>query len=153
MDHACVEITSRVDKILEAENDDDVRKCWHSFSQLRKNILSEDAFFRRWDIQKREGYKIIFIERNSKVIAAAGYRLMNTMAWGKILYIDDLIAHESERGNGYGSILLSHLKGLAETLNCDSVHLDTGYQRHAAHKAYLRNGFTLNCHHMELSLK
>jgi hypothetical protein len=28
------------------------------------------------------------------------------------------------------------------------VHLDTGYHRQAAHKAYLRNGFELNCHHL-----
>jgi hypothetical protein len=28
------------------------------------------------------------------------------------------------------------------------VHLDTGYHRHLAHRAYLKNGFQIDCHHM-----
>jgi hypothetical protein len=29
-----------------------------------------------------------------------------------------------------------------------AAYLDTGYQRHLAHRAYLGNGFHIDCHHM-----
>jgi GNAT superfamily N-acetyltransferase len=73
---------------------------------------------------------------------------MNMMAWGKVLYLDDLIALPAQQGRGWGSALLAWLQEQARAWHCDAVHLDTGYQRHAAHKAYLRNGFELNCHHL-----
>ena len=138
--------------VKEAESESQVRKCWHSFSQLRLNIPSDIDFLKQWEIQKYEGYKLIYIEDDSIVIAAAGYRLMHTMAWGKIIYIDDLIAHDTKRGKGYGTILLKYIQDIAKELSCNSVQLDTGYQRHQAHKSYLRNGFNMTCHHMELDL-
>lgn len=78
---------------------------------------------------------------------------MNTMAWGKIIYLDDLIALQDMRGRGFGSNLLVWLQERAREQKCDGVHLDTGYMRHAAHKAYLRNGFHLNCHHLAWEIK
>ncbi len=108
----------------------------------------EAEFLRRWHIQRQEGYQIVFIESEGAVVAAAGFRYMNTMAWGKILYLDDLIALPAQHGRGWGSALLKWLQEHAKDRQCDAVHLDTGYQRHAAHLAYLRNGFELNCHHL-----
>lgn len=136
-------------KIVEA-GDRDIVDCWMAFSELRKNISSCEEFIRRWNIQKNEGYKIYFIrDDDDGVVAAIGFRIFHTMAWGKILYIDDLIALPGSRGKGLGAALLQYAKTTAREYKCDAVHLDTGYQRHEAHISYLRNGFTLNCHHME----
>jgi GNAT superfamily N-acetyltransferase len=70
------------------------------------------------------------------------------MAWGHVLYIDDLVALEAFHGAGLGTLLLQHLQAEARRAGCASVQLDTGYQRRLAHRAYLRNGFHLDCHHM-----
>jgi GNAT superfamily N-acetyltransferase len=133
--------------VNEASNDEDIRRCWPVFHELRPH-LGEAEFIRRWQTQREEGYRIVYIESGGAVVAAAGFRVMNTMAWGKILYLDDLIALHTQQGRGWGSVLLAWLQEEARALHCDAVHLDTGYQRHAAHKAYLRNGFELNCHHL-----
>lgn len=133
--------------VNEASNDEDIRRCWPVFHELRPH-LGEAEFIRRWQTQRAEGYRIVFIESGGAVVAAAGFRVMNTMAWGKILYLDDLIALHTQHGRGWGSALLVWLQEQARAWHCDAVHLDTGYQRHAAHKAYLRNGFELNCHHL-----
>jgi GNAT superfamily N-acetyltransferase len=133
--------------VNEASNDEDIRRCWPVFHELRPH-LGEAEFIRRWQTQRAEGYRIVFIESGGAVVAAAGFRVMNTMAWGKILYLDDLIALHTQHGRGWGSALLGWLQEQARALHCEAVHLDTGYQRHAAHKAYLRNGFELNCHHL-----
>jgi len=134
-------------KVNEARSDEDVLRCWPVFHELRPH-LSQAEFIRRWKTQREEGYRIVFVEADDVVVAAAGFRCMNTMAWGKILYLDDLIALHTQQGRGWGSALLAWLQDEARVLHCDAVHLDTGYQRHAAHKAYLRNGFELNCHHL-----
>jgi GNAT superfamily N-acetyltransferase len=133
--------------IKEARSEEDVLRCWPAFHELRPH-LTQVEFIRRWTAQREEGYRIVFIESGEPVVAAAGFRLMNTMAWGRILYLDDLIALHTQQGRGWGSALLAWLQEEARALQCDGVHLDTGYQRHAAHKAYLRNGFELNCHHL-----
>ena len=134
-------------KVSQVGIDGDVSLCWPVFHQLRPH-LTEAEFTRRWEIQRQDGYQMVFIESEGVVVAAAGFRFLNTMAWGKILYLDDLIALQTEHGRGWGSALLKWLQEHAKTQHCDGMHLDTGYQRHAAHKAYLRNGFEFNCHHL-----
>jgi GNAT superfamily N-acetyltransferase len=134
-------------KINQALHDEDIRRCWPVFQELRPH-LTEVEFIRRWKMQREEGYEIAFIESDDVVVAAAGFRCINTMAWGKILYLDDLIALHTQHGHGWGSALLRWLQEQARLRHCEAVHLDTGYHRHAAHKAYLRNGFELNCHHL-----
>jgi len=126
----------------------DIRRCWPAFHELRPHLQSEDEFVARWSRQVEEGYRVIYVADEDKVVAAAGYRFLHTMAWGHILYIDDLVALQASQGTGLGTLLLRHLQNEARHRGCDAVHLDTGYQRHLAHQAYLRNGFHINCHHM-----
>lgn len=131
-----------------AAGEEDVRRCWPAFRELRPHLPTEDAFVDRWRRQAPEGYTIAFIAQGGGVPAAIGYRLMHTMAWGRILYVDDLVAVEAAHGAGLGHALLVHAQSEARRLGCDAVHLDTGYQRHRAHRTYLRNGFRFDCHHL-----
>jgi GNAT superfamily N-acetyltransferase len=140
-------IESTAQAVREALNDDDIRPCWAVFQALRPQLAEAD-FLRRWRLQREEGYRVAFIESGGVVVAVAGFRLMHTMAWGRILYLDDLSSLPSQQGRGWGSALLVWLQAEARRLQCEAVHLDTGYHRHAAHKVYLRNGFELNCHHL-----
>jgi GNAT superfamily N-acetyltransferase len=138
--------------IQTARSEADVRRCLPAFRELRLHLQSEDEFVERWRKQVEEGYQIAYIEEADKVVAAAGYRFLNTMAWGHILYIDDLVALRTLHGMGLGTLLLQYLQKEAKEKGCAAVHLDTGYQRHLAHRAYLRNGFHIDCHHMACSV-
>jgi GNAT superfamily N-acetyltransferase len=135
-------------EIRGAEEETDVRRCWPVFRELRENISSEDEFISRWRRQLDEGYRIVFIEVDGEVQAIAGFRIVHTMAWGRCLYLDDLAALTTHHGAGFGTALLQYVKEEARRCDCESVQLDTGYHRHRAHRAYLRNGFQLNCHHV-----
>ena len=140
--------TDNVRSIHVAATDQFVRRCWLVFKELRPHLESEDEFVVRWQRQANEGYRIVFAEEDGIVQAAAGYRFLHTMAWGHILYIDDLVALSSAHRRGFGTLLLRHLQNEAREADCDAVHLDIGYQRHLAHRAYLKNGFHIDCHHM-----
>jgi GNAT superfamily N-acetyltransferase len=147
-----VSVITKVREIQTAKTEADVRRCLPAFRELRPHLRSEDEFVERWRKQVGEGYQIVYIEEGEEVVAAAGYRFLNTMAWGHILYIDDLIALRTFHGKGLGTLILQYLQKEAKERGCAAVHLDTGYQRHLAHRAYLRNGFHIDCHHMAWSV-
>jgi ribosomal protein S18 acetylase RimI-like enzyme len=138
-----------------AEDEAAVRRCWPVFAQLRPRLGGEEEFVARWRAQVPEGYRILFAAEEGgggAVLAAAGFRIMTTLVWGRSLYLDDLIADGAVRGRGLGSALLSRLREIAVAEGCANVQLDTGHQRHAAHLTYLRNGFRFSCHHLSLDL-
>lgn len=140
---------SETPDIRVAREEEEVRRCWPAFKELRPHLQSEDELVARWRLQTAEGYQIIYIAGGGPVAAAAaGYRFLNTLAWGKILYLDDLVALPSARGTGLGTALLKHLQDEARRTGCDALHLDTGYQRHLAHRTYFRNGFRMDCMHL-----
>jgi GNAT superfamily N-acetyltransferase len=143
-----MKVVNEARQVRVAASEAEVRRCWPAFHELRPHLRSDDELVARWRIQTGETYQIVYVADGDAVPAAAGYRLMNTLAWGKILYVDDLVALQSAHRTGLGTFLLQHLQEEARRLGCAAVHLDTGYQRHLAHRAYLRNGFRLDCHHM-----
>jgi len=96
-------------KINLAKDEGEVRQCWPVFRELRPHIQSEDEFMRRWHRQSGEGYQ-------------AGYRFLTTMAWGHILYIDDLVATELSQGKGLGTLLLRFLQKAARDRGCIHCH-------------------------------
>ncbi|WP_328946827.1 GNAT family N-acetyltransferase [Streptomyces sp. NBC_00250] len=136
-------------EIHTARNEEDVRRCWPVFRELRPHITSESEFVERWKVQQGEAYRIVFLEQDGEVRAAAGFRIVHSMAWGRAIYLDDLGALTEHHGAGLGSAVLRFVQDEARRLDCGAVHLDTGYHRRRAHRTYLRNGFELSLHHLE----
>ena len=132
---------------LDPQDEAQARRCFRVFAFLRPH-LNEDEFVRRLRVQAQEGYAVAYIELEGEVAAAAGYRAAHFMAWGRVLYIDDLVTDPSRKNKGLGGALLDWLLAEARARECDEVHLDTGFQRHDAHRLYLKKGFILSCHHL-----
>lgn len=136
-------------KIVEKK---EIETVFDLMKELRPHLLTHTEFSTQIARQIQEGYSLIGLEVHNKIEACLGYRIFETLAWGKILYIDDLITAEKSHGNGYGAFLLNHTIEEAKRQNCHQVHLDSGYQRHAAHHVYLKHKFKLSCHHLALVL-
>ena len=82
-----------------------------------------------------------------------GFRFLETTAWGRILYIDDLVTSPEFRGQGHASTLLDYALARAEQADCDQIHLDSGPSRHDAHRLYLNKGFHISSHHFSRPLR
>ena len=136
-----------------AETDAALRRCFPTMQVLRPHLTDPDAFVAQVCRQQQAGYRLIFLEDGDAVRSVAGFRVQEYLAWGKVLYIDDLVTAPDARKRGYGEALLRRLIDHARSLACDAVHLDSGYQRHAAHRFYLRMGFDLSSHHLALRLE
>ncbi|MFN7094073.1 MAG: GNAT family N-acetyltransferase [Burkholderiales bacterium] len=130
----------------------EIESCFNVFSELRPHVKNKLEFCDKVSTQMREGYQIIAAVDNGNVVGCIGYRVLNTLAWDKILYIDDLITTNNYRRNNCGTELLNYAINHAKALNCTEVHLDTGYTRYEAHKLYLKQGFQLACHHLSLKI-
>ena len=137
--------------MLDANDADAVRRCFPVFAVLRPH-LSEAQFMEGVRVQASEGYRIVYIEQDGDIAAAAGFRIAHFLAWGRVLYIDDLITHPEKKKRGLGGRLLDWLVDEAKRQGCAQVDLDTGFARHDAHRLYLNKGFVLACHHMTRAL-
>jgi GNAT superfamily N-acetyltransferase len=128
-----------------------IRSCYKVMLQLRPHLINEHAFIEQVQRQIAEGYRLACCQENGKITAVAGFRFLEFLAWGKVLYIDDLITNSEVRKNGHGGKLLKWIIEQAKLMNCDQVHLDSGPQRHDAHRLYLNNGFKIIGHHFALN--
>lgn len=124
--------------------------AFEAMRELRPHIGSLDMFVHRVNrVQRPEGYRLIasFEGDQEAAAAVAGFRTGHNLAWGRFLYVDDLVTRGAVRGSGHGAALFGWLVAQAVRLECDEVHLDSGVQRHDAHRFYLVQGMRISGHH------
>lgn len=119
-----------------------IAACYPVMRELRPHIAASE-FLPRIRSQERSGYRLACIEGPAGVVAVAGFRTGENLAWGRFLYVDDLVTLPEHRSQGYGSALLSWLRTYAAEQGCGQMHLDSGVQRKDAHRFYEREGMTL----------
>lgn len=134
-----------------AASDADIARCGPVMLELRPHLAGQDfvAIVRR---QQKTGYLLAYLEDETEVRAVAGYRFMDTLGCGKILYVDDLVTRVADRSRGYGGRLFDWLVEQARAAKCDEFHLDSGVQRFDAHRFYLCHGMNIVWHHFSLKL-
>lgn len=110
----------------------------------RPAVGSLEEFVERIDtLQRPEGYRLVgaFEPDDPAAAAVAGFRLAHSTAWGRFLYVDDLVTRPECRRRGHASALLAFVDEEGRRLGCDAVHLDSGHHRTDAHRLYLALGF------------
>ena len=129
-----------------ATSDSEIAACYPVMRALRPHI-SEEQFLSQFRTQETTGYRLAFLQAAEGVFSVAGFRLSENLAWGRFLYVDDLVTLPDYRSKGYGSELLTWLKEYAVKAGCLQLHLDSGIQRKEAHRFYEREGMTLAGYH------
>lgn len=130
----------------------EIRDCFPVMRQLRPH-LDLPRFVEQVENQMRNaGYVLAYLEEAGMIKAAIGYRVTSFLAWGRVLYIDDLITDGAARGKGCAGALLDWAFERAKEAQCGQVHLDSGFQRHEAHRLYLNKKMRLACHHFSVEV-
>lgn len=138
--------------IRELDDAQGLRAAWPVVSELRPH-LDPQSFVDRVAAQRAEGYRAVAMFESDVCVAFAGFRPASMLARGRALYVDDLVTSARSRSSGHGARLLRWLVEEAHRLGCARLHLDSGVQRHAAHRFYLRHGFDISAHHFGLALE
>ena len=139
-------------EIFLAESDHEIESCYPVMAELRPH-LSADEFLAR--VKRQAGianYRLAYLI-DGEIKAVAGFRISECLAWGKFLWVDDLVAKGDARSRGYGGRLFDWLVGHAGAEACEQLHLDSGVQRFDAHRFYLTKRMIIECHHFSLKLK
>ena len=139
-------------QVLRAKTKQDILRCYPVMAQLRPHVTEAD-FLTRIERQRQQGYELAFVEHNGAIVSVTGFRILEMLAWGRFLYVDDLITAEPERSKGFAQQLFQWLRAEAKAKGCDELHLDSGVHRFAAHRFYLGQRMDITCHHFALKLK
>ena len=135
-----------------AQTDAEKLACFPVMKELRTH-LEEADFLPQLKRLEAQDYQLAYVEDEGQVVAVAGFWLNEMFAYGKYMYVYDLVtSSETARSKGYSKALLDYLKNLAKEAGCAQLHLDSGVQRFRAHKFYLREGFVIASHHFQLVL-
>lgn len=84
---------------------------------------------------------------DTRCVGVAGWRIVDTTAVMRKLYVDDLVTTHDQRSHGVGRALLAELTERGGAAGCHVVDLDSGVQRTDAHRFYMREGFAIASFH------
>ena len=118
--------------------------------ELRPHHRDQAAFVRRVDeAQRPQGYRLVGAFEDGRVVAVAGFRVLENLAWGRALYVDDLSTHAAARRRGHAARLLEWCAEEAARLGCDELHLDSGVgpEREDAHRLYFNQRLRISSFH------
>ncbi len=115
--------------------------------ELRSNLELNTFITQVRRQQQQYNYQLIYLQVDGSIQAVAGFRISESLAWGKFLYVDDLVTRSIARSQGYGTELFNWLVNYAIDRDCQQLTLDSGVQRFAAHRFYLQHRMAITSHH------
>lgn len=139
--------------ISDALDESSIRACFDVMVQLR-DACRREAFVEQVQRQREAGYNLTYAREiapeagreSGRVVAVSGWRIRETLAMGRHLYVEDLVVDEAARSGGYGAQMIEHLRARAAEEGCAAMLLDSGVQRYAAHRFYLQQRFDIRAY-------
>lgn len=138
--------------VLKITTDEQILATREVMRQLRPNVPPEEYLATVRRMMEKDGYHLAALYDEGAVRAVAGYRFMEMLYCGRIMYVDDLNSDEDYRSKGYGKELMDWLKAEARAHGCGQLHLDSGVQREDTHRFYFRERLTINCYHFRVMI-
>jgi predicted N-acetyltransferase YhbS len=128
-----------------------IKRCAAVLRELR-TVLTEDQIIDRVQHQMTDGYRLVCVESAGSVASVAGYRILRNLAYGKFLYVDDLVTRADQKRTGHAGQLIEWLCEHARDQGCSFLVLDSGVQRFEAHRFYLAHQMDITAHHFARKL-
>jgi len=128
--------------------DEQIAGSFAVMRELRRH-LEAAAFTAAVTRMQKQGYQLAGLF-DPDLRAVAGYRFMEMLAMGPVLYVDDLVTAAAHRSKGYGRHLLDWLVAEAKRQACTYLELDSGVKRLDAHRFYERHGMQKAAFHFSI---
>ncbi len=129
-----------------ARTESEIAACFEAMRHLRERLVERD-FVTQVQAMMAEGYQLAWMRERGRVICVAGFRISTNFYLGRHLYVEDLSTVEGLRSAGHGARMLEWLRNKARAEGCSAIDLDSGVQRHRAHRFYFNQGMHIACHH------
>lgn len=122
-------------KIKEYESKTDLLRAFPVVNELRTH-LTEDSFLELYEQMHKEGYRLIGLEVDERIVAVTGINLLTNFYNQKFIFVYDLVTTSSERSKGFGEKLMAYVHDLAKEQGCSYVTLESALHRVEAHRFY-----------------
>ncbi|VCU72046.1 Acetyltransferase (GNAT) family protein [Pigmentiphaga humi] len=122
------------------DSDGDYQACFGVMRELRPHLADAAAFAAQARRQGRQGYRLLAAWQDDQVKALAGYRLQESLLYGRFLYVDDLVTAADTRRHGLGGKLIDALREEARGQGCAYLVLDTALGNALGQRFYFRQG-------------
>jgi GNAT superfamily N-acetyltransferase len=99
-----------------------------------------------------QGLRFLAAYDGDRCVGVAGWRILALTFAIRKLYVDDLVTASDGRSKGVGHALLAELETRARAAGCTVIDLDSGVQRHDAHRFYFREHMHISSHHFTKAL-
>src|SRR3954454_24467794 len=143
--------------------EDETHRAARALLELRPQRAPAAALIAQADAQRAAGYRLggeraagyrlagSFEPGEEEAAAVAGFRIQENLAWGRHLYVDDLVTRADRRGRGHGGALMRWLAVQACRAECEQLHLDSGVgaEREDAHRLYFNAGLRISSYHFQ----
>ena len=140
-------------EIRQLSSDAEIGAAFPVINQLRTH-LNEESYLEMVDrMRESDNYRLAAVLDGERVLCVAGYRISEFLAYGKVLYVDDLVTDENARSGWLGGRILGWLSDEARRNGCDQLHLDSGVQRGDAHRFYFREGMKIINYHFSTTVQ
>jgi len=132
----------------------DTLRAAETLLHLRPHHSTAEALAEQIDKQRADGYRVVASMEGDAAAAVAGFRIQENTAWGRHLYLDDLVTHPEHLRKGHADALFTWLDEEAIKQGCAQFHLDSGVaeNREAAHRFYFNHGMRINSYHFARTL-
>ena len=129
-------------RIFIARSAQELEKCLPVLKELRPHLEPKEflSIFSNAHIQ--DGYELMAIQEQGKILALMGYRILFDFVRGKYLYVDDLVSTESHRSQGLGAELLEQAEKIAKEQKCSGLRLCAILENEHAIRFYEKHGWT-----------
>ncbi|POR51937.1 hypothetical protein CYD53_106221 [Bosea psychrotolerans] len=114
--------------------------CFPVIFGLRPRLKGVEEWVERASEMATDGYRVLAAWQGSRVVALAGYRVMENLIHGHFLYVDDLVTAEGERRKGLAAALLAELSAIGVDEYCGRLVLDTAATNENARRFYKQEG-------------
>jgi GNAT superfamily N-acetyltransferase len=145
-------LSRRMIEIRTLTTAEQIRDSFEVMQQLRPHLFPETYLTQVMQQREHESYQLVGLFDEVGLRSLGGFRIMTNLVCGRIVYVDDLVSDQNSRSEGYGAQLLEWIAEYGRSQGCTQLHLDSGVQRHGAHRFYLRERMDIVYYHFKKDL-
>jgi len=138
--------------VEEVQTDVQIANTYDVMVQLRPSLERAAYVALVRGLMASDGFRLACLVDEGEVRAVAGYRIMQMLYCGRLLYVDDFVTDARVRSRGYGARLLGWLKETGRAQGCSELQLISRVVREQAHRFYFREGLGIECFQFRTSL-
>lgn len=137
--------------ISECQCKEEIEKTYPITRQLRPHLMLNNYLRLVDSLMKHENFRLFAAyNQDHHCVGVVGFQELQRLAFGKIIYVADLVTDRDKRSQGIGKQLLDRVKEEAKLLKINAIVLESKVDRTKAHSFYQRYGFKMNAYGFRL---